>query len=269
MNLDSERVKEMIRQFQNEEKASKKAPSKKAPATKSGGKDGGSGKIINMYDRMPAKFKDKSENPNKHLHGLELPFRAVVCAPSGSGKTNWLMNLITLFCANKGTFADITIVTRNKDEPLYRWLGDLHDGIQILEGLNSTPHLDKMDKALNHLVVWDDLVLEKNQDRICQYYIRARKLNCSVIYLSQSYFQIPKIIRSNCTYLILLKLSGDREIKLILSESGLGVSKEVLFKLYKEATNEKFSPFIIDFQADASKRYRKGFLEILPVPEEI
>ena len=120
-------------------------------------------------------------------------------------------------------------------------------------------------KDFNHLVVFDDLVLTKDQSRIANYYIRARKLNCSVCYLSQSYFSIPKIIRQNCTYLVLLKLSGARELNLILAEGGLGIDKNELLRIYKEATAEKFSPLIIDYEAEHDKRYRKGFDEFIPV----
>ena len=65
--------------------------------------------------------------------------------------------------------------------------------------------------------------------------------------------------------MILLKLSGDREVKLILSEFGLGVTKEELLELYKYATAEKFSPLIIDMEESADKRFRKGFTEILGI----
>ncbi len=219
--------------------------------------------IENIYEKIPKNMLDDAENPNFDIHRLKLPFRMCVVAPSGSGKTNFLVNLIGMFCRGKGTFNDIAIITRNKDEPLYRFLKKKCDDIQIHEGLNSTPILDKMDKDFNHLVVFDDLVLEKNQERIKNYYIRARKLNCSVIYLSQSYFAIPKIIRNNCSYLVLLKLSGHREINMILSEGGLGIDKETLLRLYQDATNEKFSPFIIDYEEDPQNRYRKGLTQIL------
>ena len=221
--------------------------------------------IQNMYEKIPKNMLDNAENPNFHIHNLKLPMRMCVVAPSGSGKTNFLVNIISMFCQGKGTFNDITVITRNKDEPLYRFLKKKCDDIQIVEGLNNTPILDKMDKDYNHLVVFDDIVLEKNQERIKNYYIRARKLNCSVIYLSQSYFAIPKIIRNNCSYLVLLKLSGHREVNMILSEGGLGVDKETLLKLYQDATNEKFSPFIIDYEEDPSKRYRKGLTEVMQV----
>ncbi len=233
-------------------------PKKKAPI---------SAKVQNMYEIMPKELLMESPNPNLHLHGMKLPFRLCCVSPSGSGKTNWLCNLLALFSSGPGTFHHITVVTRNKDEPLYKWLESLNDRIKVLEGLENAPLLDKMDKDLNNLVVFDDLVLTKDQTRIANYYIRARKLNCSVCYLSQSYFAIPKIIRQNCTFLVLLKLSGARELNLILSEGGLGIDKNELLRIYKEATAEKFSPLIIDYEAEAGKRYRKGFDEFIPVSE--
>jgi hypothetical protein len=171
------------------------------------------GRIVNMYERIPSHFLDKVDNPNFHLHHLKIPFRLCIVAPSGSGKTNFLVNLLSLFSSgDKGTFQTISIITRNKDEPLYKWLESISDQIVIKEGLNNTPRLDDMDKEYNHLVVWDDLVLDKDLSKVEQYYIRARKLNCSVIFISQSFFRIPKIIRNNCSYMVLLKLSGNREV---------------------------------------------------------
>ncbi len=235
------------------------------PKKKKEKKDEPDGTIKNMYEKIPKELLDNVENPNFHLHQLKLPFRMCVVAPSGSGKTNFLVNLLSIFSANKGTFASICIITRNKDEPLYRWISSKSDQIIIKEGLSHTPPLDKFDKDLNHLVVWDDLVLAKDLSMVENYYIRARKLNVSVIFISQSFFKIPKIIRNNCSYMVLLKLSGNREVNMILSEFGLGITKEELLELYKYATAEKFSPLLIDMEEDASKRFRKGLLEILDI----
>jgi hypothetical protein len=223
-----------------------------------------SAEIVNWYEKIPKEMLDTADNPNFHIHHLKLPFRMCVVAPSGSGKTNFLVNLIHLFSqGSKGTFADITIITRNKDEPLYNFLVSKCEQIQVKEGIHNLPQLDKMDKKVNHLVCFDDLVLAKDQSAIENYYIRARKLNCSVIYLSQSYFRIPKVIRNNCSYMVILKLSGNREVNLILSEFGLGVSREQLLGMYEFATREKFSPLLIDLEEDPYKRFRKGFSEIL------
>ena len=63
--------------------------------------------------------------------------------------------------------------------------------------------------------------------------------------------------------MVLLKLSGQREVNMILSEFGLGVTKEQLIEIYKYATSEKFSPLVIDLEADSDSRFRKGLLEIV------
>ena len=221
-------------------------------------------KIPNYYENIPKDLLTETDNPNYDLHLLKLPFRMVVVAPSGSGKSNFITHILHQFCNKRGTFADIVIVTRNKDEPLYNYLSQKSEGlIQVLEGMHSLPKLDNMDKKKNHLVVVDDLVLDKNQGGICEYYIRARKLNCSVIYLSQKFYAIPQIIRGNCNYFVLLKLTGKREIKLILSEFSLGVNEEQLMDLYQQATSEKFQPLIVDLDAPLDTKFRRGLLEFL------
>lgn len=220
-------------------------------------------KIKNFYEIIPKEFLLNAENPNFDLHKLKLPFRLCICAPSGSGKTVYLINLLALFCERKGTFANITIITRNKDEPLYKWLETKSDSISIKEGLHNAPVLDKMNKEENSIVIYDDLVLSKDMSSVEAYYIRARKLNCSVIFLSQSYFRIPKIIRGNCNYLVLLKLSGDRDLNLIMNEFGMGVTKETIMKMYLYCTKEKFNVMLIDLEAEPSQRFRHNILDIL------
>ena len=224
-----------------------------------------SSKIVNMYEKIPKHLLDTAENPNFEDHHFKLPFRMVVVAPSGSGKTNWLINLLAIFSKGKGTLQSIHIITRNRDEPLYRWLSQKSDQIIITEGLHTVPKLDEFDKSLNHLVIWDDLVLGKDLSSVEQYYIRARKLNCSCIFLSQSFYRIPKIIRGNCSYMVILKLSGKREVNMILSEFGLGISKDELITIYEYATHDKFIPLIIDMEADKSDRFRKGIDEVINI----
>ena len=219
--------------------------------------------IQNFYEKMPESFHDKAKNPNEHLHHIKIPFRMCVSAPSGSGKTNFILNLISVFSQGEGTFQTIEIITRNKSEPLYEYLSKKCPDIIIKEGIKSLPVLDKMDKKQNHLVVVDDLLLEKDQTPIINYYIRCRKLNCSIAYLSQSYFDIPSLIRKNCSYLVFLKIGSLREIKDILRNFGLGISKEQLLNMYEYAVAEKFDVFLLDLEADKDKRFRKNWTEFL------
>jgi hypothetical protein len=227
--------------------------------------------MINYYEKMDKKFLNNNENPNYHYHKININFRGLIVAPSGSGKTNLLINLIKVFSdktKNKGklgTFRDIKIFTRNKDEPLYNYLASLSPQIHIYENDLSKIELDKMDKTENHLCVFDDLVLNKDQKPMENLYIRCRKMNCSVLYLSQSFFMTPKIIRQNCNYMWILKLGGAREINIILREFALGVNKEILLDIYRYATEEKFMPLMIDMEAPPENRFRKGIFEVIDI----
>ena len=219
----------------------------------------------NIYDKIPKKFLLKTVNPNYDIHNISIPCYGIVCGASGAGKTAWLMELLLKFSANKGTMENIWIISRNSDEPLYNWLKSKSEQIIITEGLGSTPDLDKMDKSVNNLVIFDDLVLSKNQSLMESFFVRSRKMNCSVFYLSQGWFRVPKIIRSNANLIVLLKISGDREIKMILSEFGLGVTKEQMVKMYQDATSVKMRPLIVDISKPPEKRFRQGFLDYLDV----
>lgn len=225
--------------------------------------------IINFYEVIPKKYLDTVDNPNEHLHNIKIPFRMCVVAPSGTGKTNFLLNLIKVFSVGEGTFADICIVTRNKDEPLYNYLSGEFDQIQIKEGMHNTPKLDDMDKRYNHLVVWDDLVLSKTLQNVEEYYMRARKKNCSVIFLSQSYYDIPKFIRKNSNYLVLLDLGGSkREQTAIMNEWSSDLDKDELKAIYNDAVSVPLRPLIITGGKVArDKKYRKGWLEYYNLSE--
>jgi len=227
------------------------------------------GQIINFYEHVPKKYLEDIKNNNYHLHNFDIPFRMCIVAPSGSGKTNFLLNLIKVFSQGDGTFADITIVTRNKDEPLYNFLSGEYDQIQVKEGMHNTPKLDDMDKKHNHFVCWDDLVLSKCLQPVEEYYMRARKKNTSVCFLSQSYYDIPKFIRKNSTYLVLLDLGGSkREKTAIMNEWAGDLDKDELNAVFNDATSVKLRPLIITGgKCDRNKKYRKGFLDYYNLDE--
>jgi len=217
--------------------------------------------IINFYEIIPKKYIPDVKNPNYDLHNIEIPFRMCVVAPSGSGKTNFLLNLLRIFSQGRGTFSNIYIITSNKDEPLYNFLEGEVKGISISEGMSSTPKLDDMDKDENTLVVWDDLVIDKNQEKVKNFYMRARKRNCSVVYLSQSYYSIEKFIRLNANYLVLLNLGGSkRDQKEILKEWSTDLEPYQLMAIYNDATAEHMRPLIIKGgKVKKNEKYRKSW----------
>ena len=84
------------------------------------------------------------------------------------------------------------------------------------------------------IVIFDDLVCEKNQNDIINYFINGRHKNRCVIYLSQNFYKVPKDIRVNCSHLCIFRLDP-KENKRIANE--IGVDHEVLDR----ATDEKYS----------------------------
>jgi len=221
--------------------------------------------MIDWYKEMPKKFLLKSHNPNFDIHGINVPFRMLIIGGSGAGKTQTFMNILHNF---GNTFQNIYIITKNKDEPIYNYLMDKtgKDGLEVLEGLKSAPDLDTLDKEEQTLIVMDDLVLERNQHQLEQYFIRARKLNCSLIYISQSYYAVPKMIRQNLTYLIIKRLNTLSDLFRIMREYSLGVDKTQLKKIYESSTSANKQDFLlVDLDADPKDRFRKNFNEIYDI----
>jgi len=228
-------------------------PKKKDAVSKNG--------MVDYYKVMPKKFLLKTHNPNYKEHKLNLPFRMLIVGGSGAGKTQTLMNLIRIM---NGTFNNIHIITKNKEEPLYDYLESKVDtGLTITEGINSAPDLDEFDKKEQTLIVMDDLVLEKNQKQLEQYFIRARKLNCSLVYLSQSYFGVPKMIRMNLNYLIIKRLNTLQDLFRMMREYSLGVSKDVLVDLYQHSIQDNKQDFLlVDLDSEPKDRFRFNFLNV-------
>ena len=96
---------------------------------------------------------------------------------------------------------------------------ELGDKVSFYTSLSEFPLLDHFpNQHLQQLVIFDDQVLESDQSRIKDCFIRGRKIGAglSFIYISQSYYQIPKIVRLQFGYLILLKAGSMKDLRMIL-----------------------------------------------------
>jgi ABC-type dipeptide/oligopeptide/nickel transport system ATPase component len=226
--------------------------------------------LIDWYSQKSLKkYLTKNHNPYYDKHHIKLPFRMVIAGSSGSGKTSTLLNLIHNM---PDTFERIHICTKNADEPLYNYLKDkLKDSdFKITEGIYTLPDLDQMDKTQNNLIVLDDLCNEsaKSQKPICDYVIRCRKKNCSLIYISQSFYQVPKLIRDNINYLILKQVSSLRNLTCIMREASLGIDKKQLKNIYEDATKDKMSFLLIDLEGPKDQTFRCGLDQIYQVEQD-
>lgn len=221
--------------------------------------------VVNFYEVIPKDLLNSSKNPRFKFHGLKAIFRALLIGPSGSGKTNTLLNIIHAF---RGTYDKIILITKNSDEPLYNFLMEkLGDDLEVFEGLNSVPPLEEFKSLYGPkaqiLVIFDDMVLEgkKEMARIEEFYIRCRKIcgGVAVIFLSQSYFRIPKLIRSNANYCFVKKITSKKDLKLILSEYNLKQDINELVDIYEKTTKEITDFLLIDIEASPEKRLRYRF----------
>ena len=233
--------------------------------------------LINFY-QLPdvQEFKRDNHNPNFDEHNIQIPFRMLIISYSGGGKTNFLLNLLHKF---SDTFNNILLVTRNKHEQLYEYLESKldKDELTIQEGLEefNKMNLDQKykDKSKQSLIIFDDMVQERDQTAIEELWLRGRKLGGSVscIYLSQSYFETPKFLRSNSNYIVLKKINGIRDLKLILSDYELGATKEQLVNMYQSCMNYRrdkddnglLNMLMMDIGAPPEKIFRSTFLNYL------
>jgi hypothetical protein len=242
------------------------------------------------------------EHIDKHSAMPAWSFRMCLIGPSGSGKTNLLLNM--LYC-NLIHYDTLTLVAPSLEQPVYQKLQDTihkaeeaklamlkreqakrkkaNKGLSLgveFENVNleqqakignfiddpkDVPALDSFDKTRQNLIIFDDVITEKNQDVYVNYFIRSRHRNCSVIYLSQSYFKIPISIRRNTTDFILFKIPRRADVNLIYNNHvNADITKDQFRKLYDYCTRKKYGFMYIDGRAENDHDLlRSGFDEYL------
>ena len=184
-------------------------------------------------------------------------FRMLICGNSGSGKTNLLYHMLIepLLYYDK-----IYLYAKNLEQEKYQNLMK-----EMNEASNEEAGYDVMKVSndavipINHLnyednqqpIIFDDYVCEKNQRQIVDYFIQGRHKNCSVIYLSQSFYKTHRDIRLNCSHYCIYEFPSSRDRNMLSSE--LGVDKEK----FKKATKEPYSFLYVD---KPRKKVKRNFI---------
>ena len=136
----------------------------------------------------------------------------------------------------------------------------------MFENLENLPALNDLNACKQTLIIFDDMVTDiKKHPIISEYFIRGRKKGASIMFLSQSFYNTPKIIRQNVNYVVILKLGETRDINSLLREVSIGLTKEQLLDMYKEATKIKFDVMIINLEKSGNERYRKTFFQYFEI----
>lgn len=223
-----------------------------------------SNELTNWYEQMPSSMKPNYINPHYENHKLTWPFRGILNGASGSGKSTLVLELIKRM---PDTIDKIILCIPIADEPLYNYLRtkikpeqiDVYENgtIPSLEDYNDD---DNTDQQL--LIIFDDLVnTPKAQPKIVEWFIRGRKVagGVSCLYVSQTWFGIPKAIRLNVSWIMIKKLKSLKDLRWIMKDHSLDLEQEEMMLLYDTATKNKGDFLMIDCDADEMHRFRHNF----------
>ena len=112
------------------------------------------------------------------------------------------------------------------------------------------------------LTVFDDMIADieynKNFKRIIEeLFYRARKVNVSIVFITQSYFRKLKDARLNSTHYILMKIGNKKELKSIAEEKSGNLDYKDVLKMYNYCTREPCSFMTIDSRPTATVPFKK------------
>ena len=96
-----------------------------------------------------------------------------------------------------------------------------------------------------NLTVFDDMIADIMTNRrfkaiIKELFIRCRKLNIRLVFITQSYFSVPKDIRLNSIHYFILKINSRRELQNPAFIHSLDIDYNDFIKIYRECTKEFF-----------------------------
>ena len=217
--------------------------------------------MLNLDDIVSNKKKSSSEYN-------DWPFRMLIIGPSGSGKTNTLLHLIEKFYP----IDKIYLYAKDTDEEKYQYLiskreqaGIKNDPRAFIEYSSDMNDINNYNKNRNKkvLIIFDDMIAdimrsEKFKAIVKELFIRCRKLNISIVFITQSYFRTPKDARLNSTHYVLMKIGNKKELKSIAEENSGHLDFKDFLKIYNYCTNEPYLFMMVDTRPTARVTFRKN-----------
>ena len=107
------------------------------------------------------------------------------------------------------------------------------------------------DKENKILIVVDDMIADMINNKklsliVTELFIRGRKINISLVFITQSYFKAPKDVRLNTSHFFIAKIPNKRELQQIAINHSSDISTEDFVNIYKKCTAEpRFSLMIL------------------------
>ena len=117
------------------------------------------------------------------------------------------------------------------------------------------------------LIVFDNMISQvmsnkKAQQVLKELFIRCRKLNISLCFLTQSCSSVPKDVRLNCSNYFIFELNNKRELQNIAINHSSDIDYKDFVKIYKNCTREPYNFLTIDTTLPVDKRFKKNFHDV-------
>ena len=221
-------------------------------------------------------LNNNKEHNEKWPYIPDNPYRISIIGGSGSGKTNILLNLIN----EQKDIDKIYLYVKDLSEPKYEYLIRNRENVET-EHLNDSKAFIEYSNTMNYvyenidnynpnrkrkiLIVFDDMIAyimtnKKFQSIIKELLIRCRKQNILLVFITQSYFSVPKDVRLNLTHYLIMKINNKRELQNIAINHSADIDFKDFMKSYREFTKEPYSFLTIDTTLPSNNplRFRKN-----------
>ena len=115
------------------------------------------------------------------------------------------------------------------------------------------------------LIVFDDMIADIMSNKHFQavmkeLFIRCKKLNILLAFITKSYFSVRKDVRLNSTHYLIMTINNKKELQNIAITHSADIDYKDFMKIYRECTKEIYSFLTIDTTLPASDplRFRKN-----------
>ena len=137
---------------------------------------------------------------------------------------------------------------------------DMQDDYKNIEDYNPI-------KKRKVLIVFDNMITDMISNNrlnpiVTELFIRGRRLNISIVFITQSYFKVPKDVRLNSTHFFIMKIPNKRELQQIALNHSFNIDFQDFMQIYKNCTTEPYSFLFNDttLPSDDPFRFRKNLL---------
>ena len=110
-----------------------------------------------------------------------------------------------------------------------------------------------------------DMIHNKKLNSIVtELFISGRKLNISLVFITQSYFEFPKDVRLNTSHFFIAKISNKRELQQIAINHSSDINTKDFANIYRKCTSEPYSFSVNDtiLASNNHLRFRKNLFGI-------